>query len=857
MIKHPPILHLTTIWSLFRLTSVFLVFFIQGTNSSLAQISLTSSREKTALIKIQDKQWNEARELLENSFRKDSSSVETLYVLAIYFSSTSNPKYQPDSARTLVIRAQKNFISASDKEQEKIQRFPVNYEILGRLKDQIDRGALKIAIRKNSVEALTEFINQYPDARQLREVKLKRDSLAFESISKRNTAQSYEQYIKDWPESHLNDLAQERFDLLNFQERTRKGNASEFELFYNQFPESRYRDQALEKLFYLTTADGKEESFKSFAKKFPGTRFAMLSADLTNYQHIDYGNGLWIPVANRNKIGFINYEGKILIKPKFDSLNFDTACNTERIGLTILPDGIYDRNGRRILEGNFTSASVVGSGFILAAATDKKTFLLHESGWKPFSQPVGHAALIGKQFIAVRLSDKWQLSGLNGQEILPAVYDSIFQSGSYTVFKKSGKFQFVNTQDILEFKRGKSPVRVFDQVSRLGSNYLKVQIGAMEEALDEQLQSVIPLDRYQISYSPAGFIIEKNKNLYLNDWPEIRNQPFSKIEFPEPWIKTRSARGTGLYFLQDKTEATSSADSVWFSGKFAFAQKGDSVTLFTPVKQKVTFSREDELKFISSSDSGLFLLIRKRTQLQLFDALTGKKIVSGAYSEILPVTKEYFTVKLKNKTGLVQRGGKQLLAADYDAILYQNGWFSLLKDKRFGGFNPSSKKMLKPIYDANLVPFSDDLMIARKNKKWGILDLRQKVDKTSFIYEEVKYVNDSLALVRKTKSWSIINIYSGETIADQITDWQSVEGGERILYKTGSHYGLISPTTGILVQPKFREIIWLSDDHQNLYLGIEKLNDNTVSLEYFNRNGLTLQKFETSEEMLDLILCDN
>lgn len=822
-----------------------------------AQIPLITSREKAALLKIQDKQWTDARDLLETSYQKDPSSVETLYMLAVYFSSTGNPRYQPDSARTFVDAAINYYNKSDERSRDRLQKFPVNDQILNRLKDQIDRQAFKLASKANTIESLSTFIKRYTDARQIRDAILMRDSLAYQIAAGKNTAQSYRQYINDWPESHLIETAKEKYDERNYQERTKNGTAVELESFYNNFPESRWRNQALEKLFYLTTTDGKEETFSSFAKRFPGSAYAKLSEDLNKYRKTNYGKGLWIPVASANKIGFMDYEGRVLIRPKFDSLSYDVACSQERTGLTILPDGIYDKTGRRILEGLFSEASSVGAGFILTAGLNQEKKLLHESGWKPFAKPVKNATLIAGNFLAVRFSEKWQLSGLNGEEILPAVYDTIFPASSYTVFRRSGKFLFVKNQDIIGFKSGKAPAKVFDQVDLLGSDFLKVQIGSMEEVLNQNLETIIPLDRQKINYSPAGFIIEKNNSLYLADWPTIKSKPFVKIEFPEPWVKTRSSTGTGLYFMQDKSEAMASADSVWFKGRFAFAKKGDSVTLFTPVKQKVTFGLEDELKFISSSDSGLFLLIRKRTQLQLFDALTGKKVVAGAYSDIQPVTKDYFIVKLKNKTGLVLRGGKQILPADYDAILYQNGWFSLLREKRFGGFNPKSTKMLKPIYDANLISFSEDLMIARKNKKWGIINLKDKPEKASFIYDEVKYVNDSLALVRKIKSWSMMNVYSGITIADQITDWQPVENGERVLYKSGNFYGMISTATGVLVQPRFREIVWLTDENQSLFMGIRSLESDQVSIEYFNHNGIILQKFETTEERLELILCDN
>ena len=411
--------------------------------------------------------------------------------------------------------------------------------------------------------------------------------------------------------------------------------------------------------------------------------------------------------------------------------------------------------------------------------------------------------------------------------------------------------------DILAYKEGKAPGRVVEHIALLGNNYIKVNVGSMEEVLNEKLETVILLDRHVVRFSPGGFIIEKNNALTLPDWPLLNNKTFKKIEFPEPWMKTQSTTGQDLYFLQDKSVAAIAADSIWFNGQFAFTKKRDSITLFTPLKQMVGYLAEDEVRFLSSSDSGLYFLVKKKTQLQLFDARSGKKLISGAYSEIIPITTSFFTVKLKNKIGLVKTGGKEILPADYDAILFQNGWFSLLREKKFGGYHPSSGKIIKPIYDANLLPYSEDLMMARKNKKWGILNLKQKPEKTAFVFDEVKYVNDSLALVKKQENWSMIKVYTGEIIADQISDWQPVEDGDRIIFKSKGLYGLISPTSGIVVKPKYSEIIWLSEDHKSLFIGLGSSTGKEMPIEYFNRYGLVLQKFSTSEELLDLVLCDH
>jgi hypothetical protein len=68
---------------------------------------------------------------------------------------------------------------------------------------------------------------------------------------------------------------------------------------------------------------------------------------------------------------------------------------------------------------------------------------------------------------------------------------------------------------------------------------------------------------------------------------------------------------------------------------------------------------------------------------------------------------------------------------------------------------------------------------------------------------------------------------------------------------------MISPSLGIIIKPRYTEIIWLSDDQHSLFIGLGPASGNLVPVEYFNRHGLTLQKFNTEAELLDLILCGN
>ena len=59
-----------------------------------AQLPLPFNRERTAMQKMADRQWYQARELLNTALRKDPSSAEGTYAMAVYFHSPANPRWR-------------------------------------------------------------------------------------------------------------------------------------------------------------------------------------------------------------------------------------------------------------------------------------------------------------------------------------------------------------------------------------------------------------------------------------------------------------------------------------------------------------------------------------------------------------------------------------------------------------------------------------------------------------------------------------------------------------------------------------------------------------------------------------------
>ncbi|MFM8349321.1 MAG: WG repeat-containing protein, partial [Bacteroidota bacterium] len=637
--------------------------------------------------------------------------------------------------------------------------------------------------------------------------------------------------------------------------RTLSGTPEDLKRFLSEFPASPYRDTIVEKLFRQLTITGSAESLQTFKANYPESRYAQVCADLLAWRKFETGHGRWIPTSDKGLFGFLNLEGRTVVKPYLLALPEAWRCPPGDTGLVALPDAIFDRSGKKLIDGNYTRATHIGSGFILAS--NSATELLHASGWKPVTGPVNDAMMIGREFIAVKTAAGWSVNSINGQRILPDQYDSIRQEGTLIILRKNNRFYLVPAATLIDHGQGKGEYMVADEIRMLQPGIFLLRNGDAQEAVNDQLQPVVDIGIQRIQPTPFGLRIERDGLTELTGWPGLEKKRFRSVDIQGKWMKTILGDSASLFNIPERKKVLSAPDSLWFSRGFLFARKLDSIYVFTPDNKRITTGRGDITAFKTAIDSSLFFLVKKKKQLILYDISTGKKVISGIYEDIQPVNRNYFIVRLKNKAGLVNVKGKELLTADYDAILFRDGWFSLLRQGKFGAFHPVTGRMIKPQFEANLIPLSTTMIMARKKQKWGVIGPAQKPELAAFPYDEITPLSDTLAMARISTLWNVIDLHSGKSIAGSITNWQEVPGADRIVLKSDGKYGMLSPSAGMVIPPRYEEILWWSDDQHFLLMGIRQENDQYAMLEYFNRHGTPVRKQQVTKAGIDDFICED
>src|SRR5690606_25085306 len=121
-----------------------------------------------------------------------------------------------------------------------------------------------------------------------------------------------------------------------------------------------------------------------------------------------------------------------------------------------------------------------------------------------------------------------------------------------------------------------------------------------------------------------------------------------------------------------------------------------------------------------------------------------------------------------------------------------------LKSMKFGLFDIRNRKLIKPAYDKNIVPYNDQYLVAFKNGKYGFIDWNNK-QHTAFDYAEVMTWNNSSALVKREFKWQLLDIATKTVLMDDILKIKLTRNNrnEKVaIIQQGNFFGVISNKKG-------------------------------------------------------------
>jgi outer membrane protein assembly factor BamD (BamD/ComL family) len=828
--------------------------------------------ERQAWNKLKKGEWNSARQKLNKSLRKDSLNAEATYVYSLLFFSPRYPRFNIDSAYLYLKKTQRLYAQSDNRSQERLNKFSIDSTSLLTLRLKIDSAAFDQAKQINTETSYIHFINHYPDANQETAAIELRDEVAFVAALKLNTHLSFQEFLTKYPNSHRSADAKQRYDKLWFEYSTRNKTLAEYQQYVSQNPTAPFVELAIKNIYEATTLDGTPASFNNFIKQYPKSYYAKLASRLLTHlkltldEPVELTDSLkqiyplrdWIPFHENGRWGFMDETGGITMPPTLQGIAERYYCAPLIRDIIHTSNGIIARNGALVSRTNFDVINDMGAGYF-RAKKDSFFIILNKSGKKLDLPPLTDATLIGSQFIACKNANGWGLVSLNGVTLLPFSFNKIASQGNFIVFTKSGKELLVRKDNVVAFAKSKLEPIVADEF-KVHGEYIWVRNGSMEKILDSNLQEVLPFDRHSISFSAAGLIVKKNESLKIIGWPALEEPNISSVQIVEPWlIANKPGEKQSLYHIPTKKEITTSADSIWFDQSFIAVAQDDSVDLWQSDSQYFSIPKNENYSIVKSKDSVVFILVTSKKKTTIYLAENFKKLFTTTLSEVEPILKNVFKFTEKGKVGLINEKGQTILKAEYNIILYSNGTFSLLKDKKFGNFNPTTKKLIKPTFDSNLRLYNEDWIIGRRENKLGFLK-PDGIGKPSFEFDEIDYWNDTLALVKQNGKRAIRSIKNRRNVIQNITSLEFIEstGPERLaLYAENKIYGLIGTASGIIIPPQFEEVTYQTLNGVIVLIGMKSINDTDAELTYVLTNGQVIRKQILNKEIAYDLLCDN
>ncbi|NJN42647.1 MAG: hypothetical protein HC811_10865, partial [Flammeovirgaceae bacterium] len=377
-----------------------------------------------------------------------------------------------DSAYQYVLRSTASFNQTSDRDKERLQRFPLDSSILVDLRQEIDSAAFERAKSINTESAYISFIHEFSFAREKESAIELRNEVAYIDALKVNTYESFLAYVQRYPQSLRTAEAEQRYERLLYEAKTKDGKLTSLEAFLKEYPQTTYRPAVEKRIFEISTSSGDEKDFINFAKKYSTSEYVDAARDIVFHiarqndtpfpssllndslrNIINLEKGYWIPIFRGGFYGFINDQGHDIITPKFKNINEDYLCGEISDDVLETSAGLISRSGEVIFKGAISKAEELGYGFVLVK-TKNCTHLIHKSGRKFNNDCIADALIIAGRFLAVKTGLNWGLYAFNGNEILAPSYLSISAYNDLIILSRTEKKSLFTINEIIKVADG-------------------------------------------------------------------------------------------------------------------------------------------------------------------------------------------------------------------------------------------------------------------------------------------------------------------------------------------------------------------------------------------------------------------
>ncbi len=853
-------------------------------------------QEYRAFKLLDRRNYEKLMDVLDKEIRKDSLSPGAFYIKSLYFSDNLSPAFNIDSAYQYIQRAESQFNSLDVKSRDKLEKDGIDTSRIRQQNTRVISMAFDYAKSENTVQAYNDFISRYPQAAQVNDAITLRDKIAFDKATQTNTYEAYLDFVKTYPEARQTPEAQKRYDLLIYREFTKDGKLESYEKFVRDFPASAHRDEAINNIFELSTADNYPESYVEFIKNYSHSDLATLAAGYLyftaedtswflhqpekNYSFIDSMRNLIaldtteiIPVYESGQYGFMDQNGKMIIRPQFTNIDPSYLCgNIKDNFLTVWKDSskfIIGRNGKMIFKKNFYSVEDLGYG-LLRLSLGTKFGIIHQSGHLVLPFEFREVDLVGNHFIKAKKEQEWALYTLTGRRITDDIFDDVREEGDFILFEKSGKIALATVPEIVNVFNDSTLnlSYVYDDAVLIDKDHILCTRGKDDCILNGKLDFIIPPAPQHIYSYHDGWIVNRDTiyELYDNNYLNISGSGIKDISYKGDWMTGQINNKWILYYKFSPVPDEFVFDSVALIDEdYVWIKNGNAPKLILDNFSKIAlknysgFSVMPKAQISPDEKFPAFLLLNRKNLEKDILSPEGKILFSGKYDNIKSLGYNYFLISKNNKYGLLDANGKQVLKPLYNGIAdYHDGFVVTFNNGKFGIANPDKKIEIEPRFSASPEPMENDYFIVKNGDNIGIMN-----DKGEIIIDtlgnQIKMWNDTSFIIHSDDFWSIRSINSGKIFyPDLLNVKKIIDRPDSKFYLTENHggFGILGSTSGPLINMTFTDILNLGSARHPVYFAEKYIPEAEFYIViYYSAEGKVIRKQVFTSTEYNKIYC--
>lgn len=806
-----------------------------------------------------------------------------------------------------------------------------------------NRLAYEAASNLDSYEAYKEFMDTYPQALEFNLAKERYNTLVFREKTRSGDLQSYLDFLEAFPNSPFRPQAEEQIlqittasNQLNTYESFIKNYPSSqhlplaVNLFYHLYITAHDKESFFSNYNNYPFADSLKRAAqlneRMLAPIFENQHYGLLDS---KGRHVIENQFDLIPIHYFCE-GVTDQIIHLATADEDDVLHSLLSKAGETIYEYQLPRNNIESPGSLYQQ----KVHELEAGLMLIENEKGNYQLMHQSGLPIYPKvadtyPLDTVSLVPGmssesapyQFIKTKENGSWGLISFSGRVLLEPVYEEIEEYGNFIVLSKQS-LKAITTREKIITSANQNPLELsfrFEDVALLDQQHIVAFTDEYETVLDIDLNTAVPLARHNIirlingiesqnkkwllrenrteAYVKNDTLLNRNTAAYyLYDKQSLAEQPevtYQKAYFNNRWLALKNKEGFHLFDLQTDNEKNV-YDSVKLVGEsFAllfesYQDAQDSVKVLFQNGGKLALVSPERITFLllrPGSTAGEkekeYLLISPKNGPKEVWSQSGKRILTGNFSNLNVYPLGLFVVEERGKKGLLDSLGNELVPIRYQGISnYKDSTLALFQNKRFGIYRYSSKTIIEPRYEAMLQSYGQavyqkedslyyEVFIARKDGAYGLIN-QSNTQLTDFAFEEVRYWNDTAAFVKSEDEWMIYRFSRTEKFDDEeeyilydgISDFEEIQSDteEKVIkiYKDGG-YGILSNQRGEVLAPTYDDIRLFGSisDQGSIYYSEKYVPEaDLYIIIHLDYEGNIIKRQALTSEQYDMVFCE-